>query len=79
MKLRPRPPSAAETPNPSTVPLDLLTVPEVAQLLRVPPKSVYHLASLRRIPVVRLGRSLRFVRADVIALVERNRVPSLEK
>lgn len=64
---------------PPNAPLELLTVEEVAQLLRMPRKSVYHLVSLRRIPVVRLGRALRFQRADVIALIERNRVPSLEK
>jgi excisionase family DNA binding protein len=77
MPSRPRDPStAAVDPTPAPV---LLTVPEVAQLLRVPPKSVYQLAALRRIPVVRLGRSLRFDRADVVALIQRNRVPSLEK
>lgn len=60
-------------------PLGLLTVLEVAQLLRVPRKAVYHLVAMRRIPHVKMGRSLRFIRTDVVAWLERNRVPSLER
>lgn len=57
---------------------DLLTAGEIAAMLRVPIKSVYDLVAMRRIPVIRLGRSLRFLRADVLAWVAKHRVPSLE-
>ncbi len=58
---------------------ELLTVAEVAAILRITEKAVYHLVAMRRIPHVKMGRSLRFMRADVVAWLERNRVPSLEK
>ncbi len=57
----------------------LLTVAELAELLRVSEKAVYHLVAMRRIPHLKLGRSLRFVREDVDSWLERNRVPSLEQ
>jgi excisionase family DNA binding protein len=57
----------------------LLTVVEVAALLRMTPKAVYYLVEMRRIPHVKIGRSLRFQRDDVLAWVTKNRVPSLEK
>jgi excisionase family DNA binding protein len=39
--------------------MNLLTVPEVAQILRVPPARAYDLARREEIPVVRLGRQIR--------------------
>jgi excisionase family DNA binding protein len=39
--------------------MDLLTVPEVARVLRVSPPRVYELARDGLIPVVRLGRQVR--------------------
>ena len=44
----------------------LLTVNEVAQLLRLAPGSVYHLVSQRRLPCVRLSaRCLRFRESEI--------------
>src|SRR5215472_10991349 len=54
----------------------LLTVPEVAELLRVPVSWVYgrtRKRSLERLPGYRLGKYWRFNQADVLAWIERQR------
>ena len=77
----------AATGNPS--PLDdgpavghlpsILTVADVAVLLRLTPKGVYALVEARRIPFVRVSNRLRFFRDDVIAWLQENRVPATER
>lgn len=57
----------------------MLTVRDVAALLRMPVKSIYSMVDQRRIPVIRLGRSLRFLRSDVVTWLSKHRVPSLEQ
>jgi excisionase family DNA binding protein len=47
----------------------LLTVPQVAAYLGWSPATVYSLANKRRIPYVKVGRSLRFRRADIERLL----------
>jgi excisionase family DNA binding protein len=47
----------------------LLTVPEVAELLRLSPRSVRRLIADGRLPVVRLGHAIRIRPQDVEALV----------
>jgi excisionase family DNA binding protein len=57
-------------------PRALLTVEEVAELLRVPPSWVYERTRRRagdRIPGFRLGKYWRFREADVLAWLERQR------
>ncbi len=44
----------------------LLTLPEVADLLRLSEKTVHRLVARRRMPCVRVGRSVRFVSGDVL-------------
>lgn len=70
---RPRPPSAEW----STLPL-LLTVPEVASLLRKTATAVYAMVERGQLPgVVRLDRrSLRFQRAALVAWLEGSAVPT---
>jgi excisionase family DNA binding protein len=54
----------------------LLTVEEVAELLRVPPSWVYERTRKRgvdRIPGFRLGKYWRFREADVLAWLDRQR------
>ncbi len=58
--------------------IELLTVPEVAALLRMPVTSIYRLTDMRRIPVVRIGRVLRFERAALAAWIAKQRVPVLD-
>jgi excisionase family DNA binding protein len=57
--------------------IELLTVEDVAALLRVPPSWVYERTRKRgldRIPGFRLGKYWRFREGDVIAWLERQRV-----
>lgn len=65
--------------NEASGPGEIMTVADVAVFLQVSDKAVYHLVAMRRIPHLKLGRSLRFLRSDVLSWLERNRVPSLEK
>ena len=60
-----------------TAPL-LLTVREVATLLRVTPKGIYSMVAARTIPFIRVSNRLRFDQGDVIAWLEQNRVPAQE-
>lgn len=53
------------TDETDTVP-DVLTVPEVARLLRVDAATVYRLASAGRLPAAKVGRTWRFLRSDAI-------------
>ena len=54
----------------------LLTLEEVAALLRVSKTSVYRLVERRELPCCRVGRSLRFTRGDVTAYLRARRVGS---
>lgn len=57
----------------------LLTVEEVAELLRMTKKGIYALVEGRRIPFVKVSNRLRFIRSDVLGWLQENRVPALEK
>ena len=60
---------ATTSPTP-TVPLrPLLTVPEVAALLRLSPRSIHRLIADGRLPIVRLGRAIRIRPQDVEVLM----------
>lgn len=59
---------------------DLLTVREVAELLRLTPKGIYSLVEGRRIPFVKISNRVRFFHADIVEYLRKNRVPAfLEK
>jgi excisionase family DNA binding protein len=51
----------------------LLTLPEVAEILRVSPKTVRRMAARQRIPCVRFGRALRFFPGDILAWLSARR------
>lgn len=55
---------------------ELLTVPEVASLLRLTHKGVYSLVEKRRIPFIKVSNRLRFARDDVLRWLAENRVPA---
>lgn len=59
--------------------LPLLTVAEVAELLRMTPKGIYALVEARRIPFIKVSNRLRFFHGDVVAWLWGNRVPASEK
>ena len=52
----------------------LLTADDAAELLRIRRCTVYELARNRRVPHVRVGRRILFVREDLAAWVVANRV-----
>lgn len=47
------------------MPLSVMTIPEVARLLRVSEKKTYRLAKSGELPSFRLGSAWRFRRSDV--------------
>jgi excisionase family DNA binding protein len=51
--------------------IDLLTKEEVAELLRVSPRTIERLVNARELPFVKLDRAIRFHRRDVVELVNR--------
>lgn len=52
----------------------LMSVKEAALYLAIPPSTLYRRIWERRVPFVRLGRSVRFDRRDLDALIESNKV-----
>jgi excisionase family DNA binding protein len=50
---------------PQSVGARLLTVEEVAQMLRLRPRTIYNLVSRRQIPFRKAGRQLRFAEAEI--------------
>jgi excisionase family DNA binding protein len=50
----------------------LLNANEAAQLLHVPRSTLYELVRSRHLPHVRVGRGLRFTRADLAQWVSQN-------
>lgn len=57
----------------------LLTVPELAEILRLTPKGIYALVEGRKIPFVRVSNRVRFLLDDVRDWLRENRVPASEK
>ncbi len=58
--------------------LDLLTISETADLLRVSTKTIYRLVDRRALAFSRVSGALRFSRADIEALLSRGRVESVD-
>jgi excisionase family DNA binding protein len=52
--------------NDTRTTIQLLTVAEAAQLLRLAPKTLYSLVSQRRIPYRKAGRRLLFLESELI-------------
>ncbi len=69
---------AAETPSYTHSSSRLLTVGEVATILRVHPNRVYELASRRTLPTVRVGRLLRFHLGALQAWIESGGTQNME-
>ena len=72
----PRAPAGGAAANDA---LDLLTVPEVAALLRLTEKGVYAMVSARRIPFLKVSNRVRFDRAEVLRWLSESRVPASER
>jgi excisionase family DNA binding protein len=57
--------------------IDLLTIREAANLLRLSVSGVRRLQRQRRIPFIKLGASIRFDRRDLVSLLNKNRVQTI--
>ncbi len=57
----------------------LLTIAEVAELLKLSVSTVRRLQRQRKIPFVRVGRSVRFARSDLAMYLERGRVGAIDQ
>jgi excisionase family DNA binding protein len=58
---------------------ELLTIPEVAELLKVSESTVRHLQQQRQIPFIKVGGSVRFTKSDVNSYLEKRRVRSIDQ
>ena len=55
---------------------EILTLPEVAQLLKVAEKTVYSMAQKGQLPAFKVGGQWRFKRADLDQLIEDQKAAS---
>jgi excisionase family DNA binding protein len=58
--------------------LGLLTLAEVAELLRISVPTVRRLQQQRKMPFVKVGGRIRFIRSDVASYLEKRRVRSID-
>jgi excisionase family DNA binding protein len=58
--------------------IELLTIAEVAELLKVSVPSVRRLQQGRHLPFVKVGGSVRFSKPDILAYLEKRRVESID-
>jgi excisionase family DNA binding protein len=64
-------------PNEPEPAIDLLTIPEAAEFLRVSKSSIRRLQHGRRVPFFKIGGSVRFARNDLVSYLARQRVGSV--
>ena len=57
--------------------VDLLTIPEAAELLKISVSGMRRLQQRRRIPFIKIGGSIRFARQDLASFVHRNRMEAI--
>jgi excisionase family DNA binding protein len=62
----------------STEAIELLTVTEVAELLKISVSGVRRLQQGRRIPFIKFGGSIRFAKSDILSFVAAARVGSID-
>lgn len=58
--------------------LGLLTLTEVAELLKISVPTVRRLQQQRKMPFVKVGGRIRFTRSDVASYLEKRRVRSID-
>jgi excisionase family DNA binding protein len=59
--------------------LELLTIPEVAKLLKISASGVRRLQQARQLPFIKVGGSVRFSRRDIVSYLEARRVGSIDQ
>jgi excisionase family DNA binding protein len=58
---------------------EILTLPEVAQLLKVAEKTVYTMAQKSQLPAFKVGGQWRFQRADIDQWIEQQKANSRDE
>jgi excisionase family DNA binding protein len=58
---------------------ELLTVTEVAELLKVSTQSVRRLQSDRYLPFFKIGGSVRFAKSDIIEYLKKGRIDAVQR
>jgi excisionase family DNA binding protein len=58
-------------------PIELLTIPEVAKLLKISTTSVRRLQQGRHVPFFKVGGSVRFATSDILEYLKKERVDSM--
>ena len=58
-------------------PVELLTITEVARLLKISVSTVRRLQSARALPFVKIGGRVRFAKADIESYLLKNRVGTI--
>jgi len=69
--------SAQNIQLPDPLPM-FLTVPQVAVLLQIAPRTIYDLVSQRRIPFRKVGSQLRFERDEILEWTKEKGAPPAE-
>ena len=59
--------------------LGLLTIPDVAELLKISIPTVRRLQQQRKLPFIKVGGCVRFTRSDIVAYLEKRRVRSIDQ
>lgn len=54
--------------------IELLTIPEVARLLKISVAGVRRLQQGRRLPFLKIGGSVRFSKNDIVTYLEKQRI-----
>jgi excisionase family DNA binding protein len=57
--------------------IEMLTIPEVAQVLKISVTGVRRLQQGRQLPFVKVGGSIRFLKRDIISYLEGKRTDSI--
>ena len=61
------------------MPDEILTLPEVAELLKVAEKTVYKMAQKGRLPAFKVGGQWRFQRVDIDSWIEQQKANARHK
>jgi len=63
-------------PTDFSLTIDLLTIAEVAELLKISPSGVRRLQQARQLPFIKVGGSVRFFKRDILVYLGKQRLES---
>ncbi|MDO8514136.1 MAG: helix-turn-helix domain-containing protein [bacterium] len=58
--------------------IELLTIKEVAELLKISQMSVRRLQQGRHLPFIKVGGSIRFAKSDIVEYLKKQRIDSIQ-